>query len=99
MSATIIFWKPKDNSLKGNSLPLFQQHECLKFGMATTHLSTMVSKTRFFVKKLKILNISDDTICFKFRQHVVQVRIKIMYGEALDFYSVSICNGSTVKFQ
>ena len=33
-------------------------------------------KTRFSVKKLKILYLSDHTILFKFHQHVVQTHIK-----------------------
>ena len=33
-------------------------------------------KVGFFVKKLKFLQISDNTIWFQFHQHVVQIRIK-----------------------
>ena len=41
-------------------------------------------KISVFVKKLKILYILDLTIWFKFRQHVVQIRIKKCM-ESLDF--------------
>ena len=48
-------------------------------------LSKMVFKNLVFVKKLKILCSLDNTILFKFHQHVVQNTYHLMYGKTLDF--------------
>ena len=75
----MIFVTLKDSSLKINSSPFnncFSYRNALQNG--NNALSKIVfKKTRFFlVKKLKIVYISDSMIWFKFRQHVVQMRIK-----------------------
>ena len=49
--------------------------------------------TIFFVKKHKILYVSDHTILFKFHQRVVQILIKYCMARLLTF-NVCISNGS-----
>ena len=71
---TIMFGTQKNSSLKINSLPL---NICLNY--KHKHLArcqNWYKKRRFFVKKLKYLYISDHTIWFNSRQHVIHVRIK-----------------------
>ena len=47
----------------------------------------------FFLRKLKILYISDYTIWFKYRHYMVQVRIKLCM-ERLKTSSANICKGN-----
>ena len=64
--------------LKINNLPLntsFSDKNIFQNGV-NVFVENGFKKTRFFVKKLKILYISDITVWFQFRQPVVQVRIK-----------------------
>ena len=75
---TIIFGTPKNGSLKMNSLPsnnYFSNRNFLENSINA--LSKMVLKELRFYPKAQILYISDNTILFKFRRHVVvQIRIK-----------------------
>ena len=74
------FWKTARWYIwKINDLPLtncFSYRNILQNGVKS--LSKMLKKKKrlLVVEKLKILNISDHTVWFKFRPNVVQVRIK-----------------------
>ena len=72
---SVIFGTLKDASLWINSLAsnnCFNHRNVLQNGINI--LSKMV--IHFFVEKLKILYTSDQTILFKFHQHVVQILFK-----------------------
>ena len=92
----VIFGTLKDGSLKMNILALkaikqlFRLQERLpkwlqrpqrfvKNGFLNPGLSCLLSKSSKFRVALTI------QIMFKFLQHVVQILIKLMYGETLDF--------------
>ena len=59
---------------------MFQSEKTFK--MASTFVKNVFLKTdSFFAKKLHILYILDHKICFNFRQHVVQIRIKYVWRD------------------
>ena len=68
----------KDYSLKINSLPI--EYGCSDKNVLQNGVNSLskvtLQKSDFFVQNLKILYISENTIWFKFRQYVVQIRIK-----------------------
>ena len=76
---TIIFGTLKDSSLQINSLPL---KKCFNYRNVLQNCVNVLSKMA--LKKLSFF-CQTAQICFKSHQHLVQVRIKIQYGETIDF--------------
>ena len=68
----------KDSSLRIIGLPL---HNCLSY----RNVLENGAKLGVLSKRSKDLKILEHTVWFKFCQQVVQIRIKKMYGETLDF--------------